>query len=118
LQTFDWVRQNTPQNAYFAVGPNYTVMPGEDYHNFRALAERSVLADANKDAATVTKEPELGPVWKRHVDAQAGWSHFQLADFKRLKANFAVQWVVVPFPQPAGLSCSWHNATLSVCQIP
>jgi hypothetical protein len=118
LQTFDWVRQNTPQNAYFAVDPNYTAAPGEDYHNFRALAERSVLADANKDAATVTKEAELGPVWKRQVDAQAGWSHFQLADFKQLKANFAVQWVVVSFPQSAGLACSWHNATLSVCQIP
>lgn len=118
LQAFDWIRQNAPQDAYFAVDPNYTTTPGEDYHGFRALAERSVLADANKDAATVTKEPELGPAWKKQVDAQTGWSRFQLADFKWLRVNFDVQWVVVPYPQPAGLACSWHNATLSVCRIP
>ena len=41
--------------------PNYLAAPGEDYHSFRALAERSQLADAIKDTAVVTKVPELGP---------------------------------------------------------
>jgi hypothetical protein len=118
LQAFAWIRQNTPTDAYFALDPNYLAAPGEDYHGFRALAERSQLADAIKDAAVVTQVPELGPVWERQLDAQQGWSNFQLADFKRLKAEFGITWVLTAYPQPAGLSCRWHNGILSVCQVP
>ena len=66
-----------PTNAYFALDPRYLDEPGEDFHSFRALAERSQLADAIKDAAVVTQVPELGPVWNRQVQAQQGWKHFQ-----------------------------------------
>lgn len=118
LQAFAWIRINTPTDAYFALDPNYLGAPGEDYHSFRALAERSQLADAIKDTAVVTQVPDLGPVWDRQVSAQAGWSNFKLADFERLKSEFGVDWVLVGYPQPAGLPCSWHNQTLSVCQIP
>lgn len=118
LQTFAWIRQNTPTDAYFALDPNYLATPGEDYHGFRALAERSQLADSIKDSAVVTIVPELGEVWKRQVVAQKGWPHFQLADFERLKAEFGVNWVVVSYPQPAGLGCRWHNDALAVCQVP
>ena len=41
LQAFDWISHNTPDGAYFALDPNYLAAPGEDYHGFRALAERS-----------------------------------------------------------------------------
>jgi len=71
LQAFAWIRQNTPQDAYFAVGARYMDAPGEDYHSFRALAERSALADALKDTAVVTQVPELGPAWDRQTAAQA-----------------------------------------------
>jgi hypothetical protein len=76
------------------------------------------MADANKDAAMVAQVPELGPVWEREVDAQAGWANFKLADFERLKAEFGVDWVLVAYPQPAGLDCRWHNEALAVCRIP
>ncbi len=118
LQAFAWIRHNTPADAYFALDPEYLAAPDEDYHNFRALAERSQLADAIKDSAVVTVVPELGEVWARQVNAQKGWAHFQLADFERLKAEFGVDWVLVSYPQPAGLICEWHNAELSVCRIP
>jgi hypothetical protein len=118
LQAFAWIRMNTPTDAYFAMDPNYLAQPGEDYHSFRALAERSQLADAIKDTAVVTQVPELGPTWERQVAAQAGWTHFGPADFERLKSEFGVNWVLVTYPQPAGLACRWHNSTLSVCQIP
>lgn len=118
LQAFAWVRTNTPTTAYFALDPDYMNKPGEDYHGFRALAERSVLADAYKDTSTVTKQPELGLEWQQQVAAQAGWTHFQLADFERLKRDFGVNWVLVSYPQPAGLDCHWHNSMLTVCQIP
>jgi len=127
LQAFEWIRLNTPHNAYFAVDPNYMAAPGEDYHGFRALAERSALADIIKDTAVVTKAPELGPEWAREVQAEScelgsrrcpGWARFQLADFERLKAEFGVNWVLVSYPPPTGLACRWHNDVLTVCQIP
>ena len=118
LQAFAWIRGNTPQDAYFALDPNYLAAAGEDFHSFRALAERSQLADAIKDTSVVTQVPELGPIWERQVAAQAGWLHFQLADFERLKSQFGVDWVLVNFPQPQGLDCQWHNAALAVCKIP
>lgn len=118
LQAFAWIRINTPADAYFAMDPRYLAAPGEDYHSFRALAERSQLADAIKDTAVVTQVPDLGPTWEQQVAAQTGWQHFQLADFERLKQNFGVNWVLVSYPQPAGLDCRWHNDTLSVCRIP
>lgn len=118
LQAFAWIRQNTPADAYFAIDPDYLAAPGEDYHSFRALAERSQLADAIKDPSVVTQVPEVASRWAEQVDAQAGWSRFQLADFERLKERFGVGWVLVAYPPPARLTCIWHNNRLSVCQIP
>ncbi|MGC1461204.1 MAG: hypothetical protein WA802_03330 [Terracidiphilus sp.] len=118
IQAFEWTRQNTPTNAYFALDPRYLEAPGEDYHSFRALAERSQLADAIKDTAVVTQVPELAPDWERQVEAQQGWKNFQLRDFERLKTEFGVNWALVSDPPPQGLACRWHNGSLSVCQIP
>jgi hypothetical protein len=118
IQAFEWIKTHTPTNAYFALDPRYLAAPGEDYHSFRALAERSQLADAIKDTAVVTQVPELGPDWERQVQVQQGWGNFQIADFERLKMEFGVDWVLVGYPQPAGLDCHWHNASLAVCQIP
>jgi hypothetical protein len=118
LQAFAWVRANTPENAYFAVDPHYLEATGEDYHSFRALAERSQLADTVKDGSVVTLVPELGPDWVRQTEAEEGWPSFRLGDFERLKTEFAVDWVLVDNPAPDGLACRWHNNTLAVCQIP
>ena len=117
LQAFAWVRLNTPADAYFAVDPNYLSAPREDFHSFRALAERSQLSDADKDAAVVTQVPSLAPAWHVQQLAQAGWPHFQVADFERLKSEFGVNWALVSYPAPPGLDCRWHNSSLSVCQI-
>jgi hypothetical protein len=118
LQAFDWVRQNTPMDAYFALDPRYLAEPGEGFHSFRALAERSQIADAIKDTAVVTEVPSLAPIWHRQNAAQANWANFQLADYERLKTEFGVDWVLVKYPQPPGLDCRWHNAALAVCRIP
>jgi hypothetical protein len=118
LQAFGWIRQNTPADAYFALDPRYLAAPGEGFHNFRPLAERSVLSDEIKDTAVVTQVPSLAPVWHEQQLALAGWQHFELADFERLKAQFGVDWVLVNNSQTAGLDCRWHNGALSVCEIP
>ena len=118
LQAFTWVRENTPQAAYFAMDPRYMAQPYEDFLSFRALAERSMLTDALKDSAVTTQVPDLAIVWDDQQKAQAGWTHFQLADFERLKAKYGVGWVLVSLPAPPGLTCRWHNEALAVCQIP
>jgi hypothetical protein len=118
LQAFTWIRNNTPADAYFALDPNYLSAPGEDYHSLRALAQRSQLADAIKDTAVVTQVPGLGPRWAKEVDAQQNWSRFKRVDFERLNTRFGVNWLLVSYPPPENLPCTWHNASLSICQIP
>ena len=118
LQAFAWIRQNTPTGAYFALDPRYLSAPGEGFHSFRALAERSQLSDGYKDAAVATQVPTLARAWQEQQSAQAGWPRFQLADFERLKAEFGVDWVLVSYPAPPGLACPWHNGVLAVCRIP
>lgn len=118
LQAFAWIRTNTPTDAYFGLDPHYLAAPGEDYHSFRALAERSAMADAIKDTSVLSKTPQLVAEWQRQVTAQQDWNSFGLADFARLKQQFGVDWVLVHYPQPAGLPCPWHNAELAVCRVP
>jgi hypothetical protein len=118
LQAFGWIRENTPESAYFALDPNYLAAPGEGFHGFRALAERSQMADWIKDTSVVTEVPILAPLWRSQQLAETGWKHFKLGDFERLKAEFGVDWVLVLNPQTAGLDCRWHNGELAVCRIP
>ncbi|MGA9043010.1 MAG: DUF6798 domain-containing protein [Terriglobales bacterium] len=117
LQAFTWVRQNTPTDAMFALDPYYMQRPGEDFHSFRALAERSAMADYVKDPSVSTQVPRLAVRWQKEVEAQQGWPHFQAQDFQRLKAGFGVDWVVLERPGVAGLSCPYENDTLLVCRI-
>ena len=116
LQAFDWIRGNTPVTSFFAIGPRYMERPSEDFHSFRALAERSVLADVTKDASVVTQVPSLAPRWLEQVEAQSGWEHFGTQDFERLHARFGVDWLVLERPAGLGLDCPYRNQTLSVCR--
>ncbi|HEX3659841.1 MAG TPA: hypothetical protein VHU89_00310 [Acidobacteriaceae bacterium] len=117
VQAFAWVRGNTPIDAYFALDPWYMALPGEDYHSFRALAERSELADAVKDAAVATQVPDLAPAWLAQTRAAAGWAHFQKQDFLRLQREFGVDWIVVRGAGVAGLACPYTNGAVSVCRL-
>lgn len=117
VEAFRWISQNTPVNSEFALDPQYMGMPGEDYHGFRALAERSVLADALKDPCIVVRVPSLGPRWLRELGAQRGWRDFQKPDFLRLKSQLGVDWVVLTNPPVAGMSCPYSNPRVSVCRV-
>ncbi len=118
VQAFVWIRTHTPEDAYFAVDPWYLESDGEDFHNFRALAERSVLADAVKDAAVCTQVPELADQWRQQRDAQIGLNGFSLAQMEALKAHTGANWALLSYPAHAGLDCRWHNRVLTVCRIP
>jgi len=115
---FLWIRANTPKNAVFAMDPGYMSRPGEDMHGFRAVAERSTLADAVKDSGAVSLFPGLADDWKSQVQVLQGWKQFQLADFKRVERRYPVTWFVTQIPSPAGLRCPYRNQAVAVCQVP
>jgi hypothetical protein len=115
--SFLWIRGHTPRDAVFALDPNYLAVPEDDQHGFRALAERSVLADNLKDSGAVSLFPQLAADWKAEVLAQTGWQHFRLADFEHLAQQYPVTWIVARRPAPAGLTCPYENQELAVCRI-
>jgi len=119
LRAFEWIRQNTPPQAVFAIDPMHMVIQGEDQHGFRALAERSMLADGVKDPGAATLFPDLllAEHWREQVRAQAGWKSFQAEDFRRLKNKYGVTWVVLQRPGVAGLNCPYENDALLVCRV-
>ncbi len=118
VEAFMWIRSHTPTDAIFALDPEHMGLPGEDQHGFRALAERSRLADALKDSGAVTMFPGLAEKWREQVRAQQGWTRFGVVDFQRLRNQYGVTWVVVQQPGVAGLSCPYANQALLVCQVP
>ncbi|PSH04020.1 MAG: hypothetical protein CXZ00_09420 [Acidobacteria bacterium] len=130
LASFEWVRKNTPENAYFVLGRDYLHRPGEDNHGFRALALRSALADSVKDSAVVTQVPRLAARWRAEVAAQTptenvaqttgvnDWQQITAADLRRLKAQFGVDWVILERRSTKlALDCPYKNAELEVCRI-
>jgi hypothetical protein len=117
-QAFVWIRENTPGDAVFALNPEYMHIPGEDEIGFRCLAQRSRLADANKDNGVVSMFPPLAEKWLEQVKAQTPWKNLSAVDFARLKQKYSVDWVVVEQPGVAGLDCAYQNAAVQVCRVP
>jgi hypothetical protein len=117
VQAFVWIRDNTPKDSIFALDPEYMDIPDEDEQGFRALAQRSSLADAVKDSGAVSMFPAMADEWWRQVQAQSSWRKFQLHDFHRLQAQYEVNWVVVQQPGVAGLDCPYQNVAVKVCRL-
>jgi hypothetical protein len=89
----------------------------EDYHGFRAIAERSRLADRVKDSGVVTMFPAMGATWQEQVRAEKEWKSFELKDLLALHQRFGVNWVVLERPGLSGLTCPYENRTLLVCRL-
>ncbi len=125
VQAFAWIRRSTPSDCLFALDPHYIELPGEDFHGFRALAERSVLADYVKDGGMAARVPRLAPRWLKEVNAQTNWRNFRAADFQRLKNEFGVSWVILsrvdaasdPQNLPAEMTCPYQNQEVRVCRL-
>jgi len=117
VDAFQWIRRNTPKDAVFALDPNYMAIGSDDQHGFRAIAERSALADNVKDSGAVSLFPQLGEPWKKQVVAQTGWKDFRRSDFEQLARVYPVTWIVTQRPAPDGLTCPYQNRMLAVCQI-
>ena len=118
VETFLWIKHNTPASAYFALNPDHMRMPGEDQQGFRAIAERSMLADNVKDSGAVTMFPALAETWQEQVGAQRGWKDFRRQDFEKLRDRFGVNWFVLEKMQTAGMECPHEVSGLYVCRLP
>lgn len=119
MQAFDWIRSNTPQNAVFALDPNYMALPGEDQQGFRAIAARSSLADANKDWSAAVMFPglPLADECLKQIRAASPWNSFDDARLEQLKQTYGVTWVILDSSRPQGLVCPYRNSAVSVCQL-
>jgi hypothetical protein len=126
LQAFAWIRHNTPADSMFAFDPHYMTLPGEDYHAFRPLAERSAMADYEKDGGMAARVPRLAPRWLKEVNARKAWRDFRPGDFQRLKSEFGVNWIILSpadaeWPaapgSAAGITCPYENSRVRVCRL-
>ena len=117
ISAFLWIRSHTPKDAVFAMDPDYMARAGEDTHGFRAVAERSMLADAVKDSGAVSLFPALAAEWQNQVGAERGLDHFAPADFARMVKQYPVTWILTTQPAPKGLTCPYANRDLTVCRM-
>ena len=119
VNTLLWIRNQTPQDAVFAVDAHYFLDPGVDVHGFRAISERSALADYVKDGGVVTQFPGLADEWKQMSTSTTGLNHFTASDFQRLKSEYpAVTWTVIHGGAPSGLDCPFAQKGYAVCRMP
>jgi hypothetical protein len=119
INTLLWVRRNTPTDAVFAVDSRYFEEDPTDVHGFRAISERSALADYFKDGGVVSLFPGLADEWKQMSDATYGLNHFSADRFRILRENYPqVSWTVIHGPAPAGMNCPYQQRGYSVCRLP
>jgi hypothetical protein len=116
-QAFEWIRDNTPVDALFALNPAHMELPGEDENGFRARAERSMLADLVKDKGAASMFPPLSVEWEKQIEDQENWKRFGKEDFERLRQKYGVSWIVVEQPGPTGLECPYENSAVRVCRV-
>jgi len=115
-QAFLWIRNNTPQNAVFAIDTSLLNSHGEDSQGFRAITERSVLMD-NKDEGVASLFPSIADLWQQRRDAQLQLN--QLGDEQRMRHlhPFGVTWLLLPATASTSLPCPYHNAVAAVCKL-
>ncbi len=118
LSTFRWIRDHTPKDAVFALDSEYLSKSGVDLHGFRAIAQRSSLADEEKDSGAASVFPDLAERWKQESAAQSDWAHVSEDRLQILRAQYGVNWVLLDNSAPVGgLNCPYRNGDLRVCQV-
>lgn len=117
-QAFRWIRNNTPEDALFALDADYISMPGEDAQCFRAIAERSALPDFSKDGGEASINPALTGEW--HVGQTAQRRLSQENDTMRRIAlqPTGVNWIVLQAYAQTGFVCPYTNEAVKVCRLP
>jgi len=117
VKAFLWVKANTPLDAVVALDEDYIQADGEDGQGFRAIAERSGLADYSKDGGAAAAFPEAADEWMREHAATTGLSEMSDAE-RRMRLNgFGVGWVVLKRGAGTGLDCPYANGLVKVCKM-
>ena len=117
-QAFLWIRQNTPQDALFALDANYITHPREDAQGFRAIAERSVLPDYSKDGGEASIAPYLANAWKNGQQAQTNLDAEDDTTRAAKLSPLGVTWVVLQTNTATGWVCPYRNPAVKVCRLP
>ena len=117
-RAFEWIRLSTPVDALFALDAHYVTQPGEDAQTFRAVAERSAIADYSKDGGEASITPTLTTLWFTGQAAQTGLN--TETDAKRIATlrPLGVSWVVLSSGTPTGFMCSYADEAVKVCRLP
>jgi hypothetical protein len=90
-----------------------------DVHGFRAVSERSALADYFKDSGVVSLFPGLADEWKQMSNATYGLNQFSADRFRTLKEEYPeVTWTVIHGSAPAGMACPYQQGGYAVCRVP
>jgi hypothetical protein len=118
VQAFEWIRNNTPKGALFALDADYITKPGEDAQSFRAIAERSVLPDYSKDGGEAAITPSLADSWKAGQFLQSRLSERTDGDRIASLKPAGVNWVVLSRKAVTAFRCDYANAAVKVCRLP
>ncbi len=118
VRAFEWIRVSTPQDALFALDAHYVSQAGEDVQTFRAIAERSALADYSKDGGVASITPALTAAWLTGQTAQTGLN--TATDAARIAAlrPLGVSWIVLPGATATGFMCPYTEEAAKVCRLP
>jgi hypothetical protein len=117
-EAFLWVRMHTPVDAVVALDADYIQAKGEDAQGFRAIAERSSLADFSKDGGSAAIFPALAEKWMVEHTADTGLSDMSDAERERRLAPFHVHWLILQQRATTALVCPYGNERVKVCELP
>jgi hypothetical protein len=118
LNSFLWIRDHTPKDALFALDAEYFSKPGVDLHGFRAVAERSMLADHQKDGGAASVFPELAERWKRgEFEFNQIGCTFSEDRLQALRTQWRQLGASGKFNSLDGVVCPYSNGQMRVCRI-
>jgi hypothetical protein len=119
VQAFLWIRENTPEDAVFALDAHYiTQGRHEDAQCFRAIAERSALPDYSKDGGEASITPSLAAAWARGQAAQTGLETEPDATRAAATRPLGATWIVLERQSRTAWDCPYRNGVVQVCRIP
>jgi hypothetical protein len=116
-EAFLWVRIHTPVDATVALDADYIQAKGEDAQGFRAIAERSSLADFSKDGGSAAIFPALAGEWMVEHTADTGLSRMNDAERRQRMQPFGVHWLILRRTAATGLVCPFANELVKVCRL-
>jgi hypothetical protein len=96
---------------------DYIEWPGEDAQGFRAIAERSAVADYFKDGGIASNFRLAAIPWwqgsRATIELNSATDEQRLAQLWPL----GVTWIVLPAQANTGFSCPFTNASVRVCRL-